>query len=79
MRPENLLLAAPSADAVALDAEVLLREPLGAETLVTFRVGAVELVARCPADFVRAPGTRLPLHLRPAHMHLFDAATGVAL
>jgi multiple sugar transport system ATP-binding protein len=79
VRPENLTLAPGGADDAALDAEVLLLEPLGAETLVTFTVGGVELVARCPAGFREPPGTRRRLHLAPAHMHLFDAGSGAAL
>ncbi len=79
VRPENLTLARASDDSAALEAEVLLLEPLGAETLVTFRVGAAELVARCPASFRDAPGSRRTLHLQPQHLHLFDAASGAAL
>jgi multiple sugar transport system ATP-binding protein len=58
---------------------VLLLEPLGAETLVTFQVGAAELVARCPASFHDKPGTRRALYLAPQHMHLFNADSGAAL
>ena len=79
VRPENLTLAATGDASAALDAEVLLLEPLGAETLVIFRVGAAELVARCPASFRDAPGARRSLHLQPGHMHLFDADSGQAL
>ncbi len=83
VRPENLTLSATAAatgDASAtLDAEVLLLEPLGAETLVIFRAGTAELVARCPASFHDAPGTRRTLHLQASHMHLFDADSGQAI
>ena len=79
VRPENLALSPTAADAIGLNAEVRLREPLGAETLVTVGVGTCELVARCPADFALPPGSRLTLHLRPQHLHLFDSTTGVAI
>ena len=79
VRPENLTLSATAADDVSVSAEVSLLEPLGAETLVTVKVGASEMVARCPASFREAPGTRLPLHLNPRHMRLFDAASGAAI
>ncbi len=83
VRPENLTLSAQAAGSAELAAEVLLREPLGAETLVTFRIGAgdgaVEVVARCPASFHDAPGTRRTLHLQPSHMHLFNADGGAAI
>ncbi len=79
VRPENLRLAPSSAGDIVLTAEVALLEPLGAETLVTFRLGSAEVVARCPAAFREAPGTRLPLHIAPLHLHLFDTQTGAAL
>ena len=61
VRPENLTLArAGRATIIVLPAEVALLEPLGAETLVTLKVGATEMVARCPASFRDPPGTRLP-------------------
>ena len=78
VRPENLRLAPASGD-VSLPAEVSLLEPLGAETLVTMKVGHAEMVARCPASFRDAPGTMVTLYVSPAHLHLFDAASGAAL
>ena len=79
VRPENITLARQSPDDVAVAAEVSLLEPLGAETLVSLKIGAAEMVARCNAAFRDAPGTRLPVHMHPRHLHLFDAATGAAL
>ena len=79
VRPENLTLSAQSADDVALPAEVALLEPLGAETLATLKIGASEMIARCPASFREAPGSRLSVHLNPRHLRLFDAASGAAI
>jgi multiple sugar transport system ATP-binding protein len=79
VRPENIALAPVTADDQAVPAEVQLLEPLGAETLVTLRIGQAEMVARCPASFREPPGTALTVHLRAAHLHLFDAASGQAL
>jgi multiple sugar transport system ATP-binding protein len=79
VRPENVRLAAEGADDIAVPAEVALLEPLGAETLVTFKLGAVEVVARCPAAFRDRPGTRLTVHLSPSQLHLFDRQSGAAL
>jgi multiple sugar transport system ATP-binding protein len=79
VRPENLTLTAQTSDDIALPAEVTLLEPLGAETLATLKVGAADMVARCPAAFRDAPGTRLSVHLNPAHIRLFNAATGAAI
>ena len=79
VRPENLGLAPTSADAQRVPAEVSLLEPLGAETLVTLRIGSAEMVARAPASFREKPGTPLHVYLSPQHLHLFDATSGVAL
>ncbi len=78
VRPENLSLH-QSDRSVALDASVVLTEPLGAETLVTLRVGDVELTARCPADFSQPAGTKQLVHVVPEHLHLFDSESGTAL
>ncbi len=79
VRPENLTLAPQAADDIVVPTTVSLLEPLGAETLVTLKVGAAEMVARCPASFHQAPGSAVTVHLSPRHMHLFDATTGAAL
>jgi multiple sugar transport system ATP-binding protein len=78
IRPENIGLA-PAPDCVQIDASVVLTEPLGAETLVTFKLGNCEMVARCAASFDQKPGQTLPIYLSSAHMHVFDASSGVAL
>ena len=79
VRPENLRLVAEGPDDIVMPAEVALLEPLGAETLVTLKIGATEMVARCSASFRESPGSRLNIHLNPRHVHLFDAVSGAAL
>ena len=79
VRPENLALAPTRPDAQAVAAQVSLLEPLGAETLLTLRIGAAEMVARAPASFREPPGTALTVYLNPEHLHLFDANTGAAI
>ena len=78
IRPENIHLA-PAEDRSALSASVVVAEPLGAETLVTFKVGACEVVARCPANFQERVGTAMPIYFDQQHMHLFDAESGLAI
>jgi len=78
VRPENLRAVAAEGD-ISLPAEVQLLEPLGAETLVTLKVGQAEMVARWPAQFREASGARLFVHVNPAHLHLFDKTDGRAL
>ncbi len=82
IRPEDLSLtldAEQSGATVSIPATVVLLEPLGAETLVTFKVGQNECVARCAASFSASPGTVLPIYMPHARMHLFASATGNAL
>ena len=79
VRPENLRLARASEHDLALPAEVVLLEPLGAETLVTLKVGGSELIARLAADFRQPAGSSATLHLHPQHLHLFNAETGSAV
>jgi multiple sugar transport system ATP-binding protein len=78
IRPENIALAG-SAGSVSATAAVVITEPLGAETLVTFQVGGCEMVARCPASFAGKAGEQMTIHLAQEHMHLFDASSGVHL
>ena len=79
VRPENIALAPVTLDDQAVPAQVQLLEPLGAETLVTLRIGHADMVARCPASFRDKPGTTLAVYLRAPQLHLFDAASGAAL
>ena len=78
IRPENIRLD-PATGYVPVQASVVLSEPLGAETLVTFRAGDTELVARCAASFALRADTRLPIYLASDKMHIFDATSGAAL
>ena len=51
-------------------------ELLGAENLLTLKLGTQELKARLAPNARPAVGTRLPIALDPAHFHLFDAQSG---
>jgi len=79
VRPENLRLQREHDADVALPAQVVLLEPLGAETLVTLQCGSAEWVARAPAQFRLGPGSPLTAHVNPAHVHLFNRETGLAV
>lgn len=80
IRPENLSLQAHHVPGeVAVPAKVVISEPLGAETLVTFEVGQVEWVARCAASFKAHAGDAATLYLDPSAMHVFDKDSGQAL
>jgi multiple sugar transport system ATP-binding protein len=78
IRPENLRLVAEPGD-ICITATVSLLEPLGSETLVSFKVGMCEMIARLAASFSQQQGTVLMLQINPAHLHLFNAQNGAAL
>lgn len=80
IRPENVHTQdMPGLDTLPVPATVVISEPLGAETLVTFAVGRSELVARCAPSFPAQAGAAHTLRLPVQAMHLFDAASGRAL
>jgi len=79
VRPENITLAPQASDDIVVPGVVSLLEPLGAETLVTLKIGRSELMARLPASFKQPPGAPLTVHINPRQLHLFDPASGNAL
>ena len=79
IRPENIAASAISETHAALEVEVVVVEPLGAETLVTFHSAGGELVARMPPTVRYSAGQRVTIYLDMDRMHLFDGADGRAL
>jgi multiple sugar transport system ATP-binding protein len=75
IRPENITLASDAGSA-STQGTVVITEPLGAETLVTFRVGECEMVARCTAQFAAKSGQTMPIYLAAEQIHLFDGSSG---
>ncbi len=79
IRPENLHLTPVESADLCLSGSLSLIEPLGADTLITVRMGTTEMTARVGANFRAAIGAPVTLHLNPMHLHLFDTATGLAM
>jgi multiple sugar transport system ATP-binding protein len=79
IRPENLRLADAVSEWPGIDVEVVLVEPLGAENLVTLKLGDIELKGRFAPDVRPGAGSRMNVALDPRHFHLFDAESGQAL
>ncbi len=69
VRPENVLVS-PEVEAV-LEGEVYVFEPLGAQNIVTFRVGTHLLKALLPGDTMFSRGERVSLGLK--EIRIFDA------
>ncbi len=76
VRPEHLTLG-NGVDGIA--AEVVVTEPTGSEVQIVAQHGADEISAVFRERFQPAPGTPLRLVPDPAHIHVFDAATGQAM
>jgi multiple sugar transport system ATP-binding protein len=72
VRPEDVRLASPDEPGAARF-EVAIAEPLGAETNLVVRAGALELRARAPGFDPRPPGSPVHLVLDASRLHLFEA------
>lgn len=77
IRPEHVLTVRPDGDGwESVPSEVLLVQPLGAETILRLRCGGHDLTARVPADQHHRVGERLEVFLDTAKSHLFDLLSG---
>jgi multiple sugar transport system ATP-binding protein len=74
IRPEHLELGASG-----IPAEVVVVEPMGAETELLVKVGGQTLTVTAHGRSGARPGERVFLAPRPQHAHLFDGATGQRL
>jgi len=77
IRPEDLR-PAPVGDGL-LRGRVSVAEPLGAGTLLYVDVGGTEVIATGPGRGAPGPGTEIGLLPAPEAIHVFDAATGIAI
>jgi len=77
IRPEHLHPASP--DSAALTGEVRMVEQLGADTLVHLAHGTDAVIARLGQGEHAEVGSVMHLSADPAHVFLFDTATGARL
>ncbi|HEY0387605.1 MAG TPA: ABC transporter ATP-binding protein [Gaiellales bacterium] len=77
-RPEHAAMT-PAGTDHALSAEVYVVEPLGNETLIALKVGDDLINLRAAAGVDPPIGSACAVRPEPAHLHLFDAKTGVAV
>jgi multiple sugar transport system ATP-binding protein len=77
IRPEDISVdrTATTVGSV-VPATVVVTEPLGAETLVTLRIGGAEFVARARPDVSLRAGDSVQAQLASDKLHLFDAESG---
>ena len=80
IRPEDIAVLPSGAEASAMaEATVTTVEPLGAEFLLSFTLGAHEIVAKIAGRALPNVGDRLRFAFNMSHAHVFDAATGRSL
>ena len=82
VRPEHIRTSPVDGltlDSQGLEAILELAEALGHEQLLHVKVGALALTVRGLPGVRPAVGSAIRLHADTAHVHLFDAATGVSL
>ena len=77
IRPEHLLPCPPDTDG-AIPVEVVAAELLGADAYGHGHLpgDTADFVVRLPGSAPPRPGERLSVHADPAHVHLFDPASG---
>jgi multiple sugar transport system ATP-binding protein len=77
VRPEHLTIAEASDDAVA--GEIIVVEPMGAETELLIKAGDEQVTLTTNGRPNVNPGERIGLALDPAATHLFDQKSGERL
>jgi multiple sugar transport system ATP-binding protein len=75
IRPEHLSDQVSDPDHVPVSAPIEISEPMGSESIVYFKAGTGNLIARVPGEHLYHPGERLTVQLNMEKVHLFDAQT----
>ncbi len=78
IRPEDISVET-GGEKAALSGTVVVAEPLGAETLVTFACAGGEVIARMPPSVNHRPGDSVTIYVDMQKCHVFDRANGLAL
>lgn len=78
IRPEDISVEA-GGERAAVSGTVVVAEPLGAETLVTFACAGGEVIARMPPSVNYRPGESVTIYVDMQKCHLFDRTSGMAL
>jgi multiple sugar transport system ATP-binding protein len=77
IRPVHFDIVVDKNEAIA--AEVIVVEPMGAETELLVRIGEQSITVTLHGRAAVGPGERLLVAPNAAHAHLFDAASGIRL
>ncbi len=76
VRPEDIIVVESGGDAAA---ELYIMEPLGRDNLLDLRLNGVPVHVLAPSSFRAEVGSKVPLSLDRAKIHLFDPPTGASL
>jgi len=80
VRPQHLRLGCTQVDQVELSGKVMVTEQLGDEQVLAVRVGAGDIrVAGIDPELALPTGTPISVAVPMDNLHLFDAASGVAI
>jgi multiple sugar transport system ATP-binding protein len=79
VRPEDTLVQADRPRGDAVEAEVYVVEPLGAQIIIDLRVGENILKAESPEGLLPSVGDRVWVSLRRNKLHIFDKKTEKAI
>jgi multiple sugar transport system ATP-binding protein len=78
IRPEDIGVETHE-HTVTVTGKVVVMEPLGAETLVTFAIADGEVIARMPPSVHYTPGEAATIQFDMRKCHVFDRESGLAL
>ncbi len=81
IRPEHVTDQRPHVDQSQQDfnAEVIVLEPMGVDTMVFINIGATELTTRSRPRAVSLPGESMGFTIEMAHMHLINPEDNAVL
>ncbi|WDR01225.1 sn-glycerol-3-phosphate import ATP-binding protein UgpC [Devosia algicola] len=78
VRPETIVFESPDSDAIRLECQIELIEPVGAESHVHVRWNEQRLVVECRGHPGFSEGQTQAFYLNPSALHFFDQASGQA-
>jgi ABC-type sugar transport system ATPase subunit len=79
IRAEDLSIVSTGATDSDIQGEILLREPLGDETIYLVDIGGHHLTVKAEPKLILQPGENVTLKINPQRFHLFDTQSEQSL
>ncbi len=79
IRPEDIKVCREKQKGESIEAEVYATEPLGAEVIVTIKIGEFLIKAKAAPDFKVRIGEKMYIAMNKDKIHIFDKATSQAI